>query len=134
MQKVLVWLFQKSKMKWTYDELTIMADFTPKVWPDGPRIQVFDLFETNNKKRVSGYLTILSGVWTLFPYLKLILIAYKSNPAATSSATASVLMAAIRARPKFMTSPGPLPVITLSETSTASPVTLAPISFGSKPG
>ena len=59
---------------------------------------------------------------------------YNSNPAATSSATASLLMAATRARPKFMTNPGPLPVITLSETSTASPVTFAPISFGSKPG
>ncbi|WP_298549797.1 6-bladed beta-propeller [uncultured Parabacteroides sp.] len=41
------WLFQTGKMKWTYDELTMMADFTPKVRPDGPRIQVFDLFETN---------------------------------------------------------------------------------------
>lgn len=50
MQKVLVGFFQTSKMKWTYDELTIVADFTPKVRPDGPRIQVFDLFETNNKK------------------------------------------------------------------------------------
>lgn len=39
---------------------------------------------------------------------------YNSNPAATSSATASLLMAATRARPKFMTNPGPLPVITLS--------------------
>ncbi len=34
-------------MKWGYDELTIVADFTPKVRPDGPRIQIFDLFETN---------------------------------------------------------------------------------------
>ena len=34
-------------MKWRYDELTIVADFTPKVRPDGPRIQIFDLFETN---------------------------------------------------------------------------------------
>lgn len=27
--------------------MTIVADFTPKVRPDGPRIQIFDLFETN---------------------------------------------------------------------------------------
>lgn len=42
------WLFQTGKMKWTYDEVTIVADFTPKVRPDGPRIQVFDLFETKD--------------------------------------------------------------------------------------
>lgn len=41
------WLFRTGKMKWRYDELTIVADFTPKVRPDGPRIQIFDMFETN---------------------------------------------------------------------------------------
>ncbi|WP_308550512.1 6-bladed beta-propeller [uncultured Parabacteroides sp.] len=41
------WLFQTGKMKWAYDELTIVADFTPKVRPDGSRIQIFDLFETS---------------------------------------------------------------------------------------
>ena len=41
------WLFRTGKMKWRYGELTIVADFTPKVRPDGPRIQIFDLFETN---------------------------------------------------------------------------------------
>lgn len=41
------WLLQTGKMKWTYDELTIIADYTPKVRPDGPRIQISDLFETN---------------------------------------------------------------------------------------
>lgn len=40
------WLFRTGKMKWSYDELTLTADFTTKVRPDGPRVQIFDLFET----------------------------------------------------------------------------------------
>lgn len=40
------WLFRTGKMTWTYDEVTLMADFSPKVRPDGPRVQLFDLFET----------------------------------------------------------------------------------------
>ena len=34
------WLFRTGKMKWRYGELTIVADFTPKVRPGGPRIQI----------------------------------------------------------------------------------------------
>lgn len=42
------WLFYIGKLKWTFDELTLVADYTPKVRPDGPRMQIFDLFETND--------------------------------------------------------------------------------------
>lgn len=42
------WIFHTGKLKWGYDELTLTADFTPLVKPDGPRIQVFDLFETKD--------------------------------------------------------------------------------------
>lgn len=57
-----------------------------------------------------------------------------NKPAATSSATASFLRAATKARPKLYTRPGPRPVMTWPSFSTASPVTVAPIRVGSKPG
>ena len=70
----------------------------------------------------------------LFFYCLLGCIQDNSMPAATSSATAFPRRFSMMAKAKSNTSPGPFPVITCSDASTATPVTSAPISFISKPG
>lgn len=64
------WLFRTGTLKWSFDEITLDDNFEPLVKPDGPRMQIFNLFETEEYAFVFYTLSTFEGK-SMMPFMAL---------------------------------------------------------------